>query len=190
MSIVLRVVAVLLLLGKNAVPALGIVLREWTAPSALVLYLGENIVMILLAALTVRVLAPEGIGEKIRTFFLIAVPFTFGAAVFTIAVLIIRNDDYVIQPRELLTGLAVMLVFQLVIFATDLRRLRGITIPESEELLVGVIGRVFLLAFAVWAGLLLAFFVTTPFVLPFIVLKTIVDVGSGIRALTPARRIQ
>jgi Family of unknown function (DUF6498) len=123
------------------------------------------------------ILAPDGIREKLRTFFLVAIPFTFGAAVLTGAVLLIRDDDYVLRPRELFSGLAVMLVFQLVIFLTDLRRLRGINLPDAETYLTGALGRVFLLAFAVWAGLLLAFFVNSAFVIPFIVLKTIVDVG-------------
>src|SRR5688572_28706696 len=116
MTTVLRLLASIFTLAKNAVPALGIVLREWAAPSALLLYLGENIVMILLAAAIMRFLGPEGVRHKIGTFFLIATPFTFGAAAFTTAVLVIRQDDYVIQPRELLTGLAVMLVFQILLF--------------------------------------------------------------------------
>jgi hypothetical protein len=173
-----RVLAALLSLAKNAVPALGVLLRDWAAPGALLLYLGENIVLALLAALTARIAGPPGHGSSLRTFFLIATPFTFGAAVLTGAVLVIRADKYTLAPRELLGGLALMVVFQLIGFAANLRRVRGITLPECEELLVGVLGRVFLLAFAVWAGLLLALFVTTAFVIPFMLLKTIVDLGS------------
>ena len=172
-----RFFAALLLVAKNAVPALGILVREWAAPGALLLYLGENIVLIVLAATAMRLLAPAGIEEKIRTFFLISVPFTFAAALFTFAVILIRGE-YQIRPRELLAGLAAMLVFQLLSFAADLRRLRGISLPDAENLLVGVISRVFLLAFAVWAGMLLAFAVSSAFVIPFILLKTIVDLAN------------
>lgn len=178
MTTVLRLVASIFTLAKNAVPALGILVREWAAPSALLLYLGENIVLILLGALAMRFFGPNGIREKLGTFFLIATPFTFGAAAFTTAVLVIRNDDYLIRPRELLTGLAMMLGFQLLLFATDLSRVRELNLPDAENYLSDILGRVFLLAFAVWAGLLLAFFVNSAFVIPFIVLKTIVDVGS------------
>jgi hypothetical protein len=173
-----RALAALLSLAKNAVPALGVLLRDWAAPGALLLYLGENIVLALLAALTVRLAGPPGHGNSLRTFFLIAAPFTFGAAILTAAVLVIQADAYTLAPRELLGGLALMVTFQLIGFAANLRRVRGITLAECENLLVGVLGRVFLLALAVWAGLLLAFFVTTAFVIPFMILKTIVDLGS------------
>lgn len=192
-----RIVAALLSLAKNAVPAFGVFARDWAPPGALLLYLGENIVLVLLGALTVRMLAPaeevidgrpKSKRESLQTFFLVAAPFTFGAAVLTSAVILIRADEYTLNPRELLTGFALMLVFQLLAFATNVRRLRGITLAESENMLVSVLGRVFLLAFAVWAGLLLALFVTTAFVIPFMVLKTIVDLGS-LRPGTVKRRL-
>lgn len=181
-----RLVAALLSLAKNAVPALGVLVRDWAPPGALLLYLGENIVLVLLAALTVRLIGPESDTiegrvktrrESLRTFFLIAAPFTLGAAVMTGAVILIRTE-YAVDARELATGFAMMLVFQLLGFFAGLRRLRGITLAECENLLVGVLGRVFLLALAVWAGLLVAFFFTSAFVIPFMILKTIVDLGS------------
>ena len=180
-----RLIAALLALARNAVPAFGVFVRDWAVADALLLYLGENIVLALLTALTVRLLAPESEAidgriksrsESLSTFFLVAVPFTFGAAVFTIFVVAIR-DEYTIRPGELATGLAVMVLFQLISFAVGLHRLRGTTLAEFENLLVSVLGRVFLLAFAVWAGLFLAFFFSTAFVIPFMVLKTIVDLG-------------
>jgi hypothetical protein len=180
-----RVIAALLALARNAVPAFGVFVRDWAAANALLLYLGENVVMALLAALTVRLLAPasEAIegkeksrGESLRTFFLIAVPFTCGAAVFALVVVLIR-EEYSIRPHELASGLALMVLFQLIAFATGLRRLRGTTLAEFENMLVSVLGRVFLLAFAVWAGLFLVFFFSTAFVIPFMVLKTIADLG-------------
>lgn len=191
-----RIVAALLSLAKNAVPAFGVLVRDWAPPGALLLYLGENVVLVLLGALTVLLVAPkeetiEGKiktrGESLRTFFLIAAPFTFGAAVFTIFVFSIR-DEYTIRPSELTAAFGTMLALQLLGFATSLVRLKGITLAECEHLLVGVLGRVFLLAFAVWAGLLLAFFVSTAFVIPFMILKTIVDLGS-LRPETLKRRV-
>jgi len=177
-----RLVAALLTLAKNAVPAAGVLLREWAAPGALLLYLGENVTLVLLAAMTFRVALPESQSrtDALKTFFLVAVPFTFGAAVFTGAVILIR-EEYRVAPRELASGLATMAVFQLLAFALGLRRARGKPQAELEVMLSDVLGRVFLLAFAVWAGLLLAFFVSNAFVIPFIVLKTIVDIGSLFR---------
>jgi hypothetical protein len=57
----------------------------------------------------------------------------------------------------------------------DLQRLRGTTPEECEAMLTGVLGRVFLLAFAVWAGIFAVIFFGNAFVVPFMVLKTIAD---------------
>ena len=181
-----RIVAALLSIAKNGVPAFGVLLRDWAAPGALLLYLGENIVLALLGALTVLLVAPpseiiEGKvktrGESLRTFFLIAAPFTFGAAVMTLAVIAIRTE-YTINARELATGFGLMLLFQVIGFAVGLRQMRGITLAESENMLVSILGRIFLLALAVWIGLAIAFVFSSAFVIPFMVLKTIVDLGS------------
>ncbi len=181
-----RIVAALLSIAKNGVPALGILLRDWAAPSALLLYLGENIVLALLGALTVLLVAPKSEviegklksrRESLQTFFLIAAPFTFGAAVITLAVIVIRTE-YAIDARELATGFALMLLFQAIGFFVGLRQMRGITLADSENMLVSILGRIFLLALAVWIGLILAFFVSSAFVIPFMILKTIVDLGS------------
>lgn len=178
-----QLIATLLTLARNAVPLAGVLLRDWAAPGALLLYLGENVVLVLLAAWTVRLVAPveEVIDgerktrrEAIRTFALIAAPFTFGAAAITAGVLFVRSD-YAVDARELLTGLATMAVLQLLAFASNVRRLRGVSLAESESMLVSVLGRVFLLAFAVWAGLILALFVSSAFVVPFMLLKTAID---------------
>lgn len=176
-------IAALMTLARNAVPLAGVLLRDWAAPGALLLYLGENVILVLLAACTVRLVAPtdEVIeGERktrrdaLRTFALIAAPFTFGAAAITAGVLFIRSD-YAFDVRELLAGLATMAVLQLLAFASNIRRLRGVSLAESETMLVSVLGRVFLLAFAVWAGLIVALFVSSAFVVPFMLLKTLID---------------
>lgn len=168
-----RLIAALLSLAKNGVPAFGVLVREWTAPGALLLYLGENIVLVLLAALAVRTIVTR---KSMQTFFLVAVPFTFGAAVMTLAVIVI-HDEYTIDARELAAGFGLMVVFQVIAFATRLRRIRAMPAADAENMLVGVLGRIFLLAFAVWIGLIVAFFWTSAFVIPFVVLKMIVDLG-------------
>jgi hypothetical protein len=178
-----QLIAALLTLARNAVPMAGLLVRDWAAPGALLLYLGENVVLVLLAAWTVRLVAPveevidgerKSRRDSIRTFALIAAPFTLGAAAITAGVLFVRSD-YAVNVRELLAGLAAMAVLQLIAFASNIRRLRGVSLAESEAMLVSVLGRVFLLAFAVWAGLIAALFVSFAFVVPFMLLKTLVD---------------
>ncbi len=173
-----------LTLGRNGIPAALVFLRDWNASNAMLLYLGENVAAVLLVLLAVRLTAParetiEGRmktrGESLRTFLLVAVPFTFGAAVFAGFVIAVKTE-YVLDARELGSGLAMMFVFQLVGFAMTLRQLRGTTLADAEHVLVSVLGRVFLLAFAVWAGMFLIVLLSGAFFLPFVALKTLVDV--------------
>ena len=181
-------VALLAIIGKNAVPAAGLAARRWDASNAMLLFLAENVMLVLLGALLVRLRAPATSEESdqrqnetktrssaLRTFFLVAVPFTFGAAVFTVFIIAIR-DEYTVAPRELLLGFGAMLLFQLVAFGNDLGRLRGITLAAAEDLLVGVLGRVFFLAFAIWLGLFVVMVFASAFFLPFLLLKTLMDV--------------
>ena len=168
------IAAIISTLGKNLVPAAGFVARDWAPFKPMLLYLGENIVAVLLAALAFRMAVAEGKNrsDALRTFFLIAAPFTFGAALITSFIAFIRG---VRIDQELMVGFVLMLFFQLVGFNVDLQRLRGATQEESEGMLTGVLGRVFLLAFAVWAGIFAVILLGNAFVLPFIVLKTIAD---------------
>ena len=175
-------IALLSTLSKNAVPAAGFLTRDWEASNAILLYLGENVVAVMLAALTVHFLAPvsENIDgetrtrrDALRTFLLVAGPFTFGAAVITVAVMA-AHGGLAVRLRELLAGLLIMLTFQLFGFAMNLGR-RGTTLRDSENMLVGVLGRVFLLAFAVWAGIFFSIVFPDKFIVPFIALKTLAD---------------
>jgi hypothetical protein len=181
-------VALLAIVGKNAVPAAGLTARQWDASNAMLLFLAENIVLVLLGALLVRLRAPATSEERdqnegetktrssaLRSFFLVAVPFTFGATVITVFVIAIR-DEYTVAPRELFLGFGAMLLFQFVGFANDLGRLRGITLAAAEDVLVSVLGRVFFLAFAVWLGLFVVMVFASAFFLPFVLLKTLMDV--------------
>lgn len=183
MPATMPIVSALLALARNAIPFLGVLIQDWAAPSALLLYLGENCTLSLLGALFVRLRASKDEvidGERktrrevLQVFALISGPFTFGAAAITSVVLLARSE-YVIQWDELLAAFMTMIVLQLMAFATNMARNREVTLAASETMLTGILLRVFLLAFAVWAGLLLAIFITPVFVVPFMILKTIVD---------------
>jgi hypothetical protein len=97
--------------------------------------------------------------------------------VFSLFVFFVQ-PGFALATRELLAAFGMMAVVQCIGFARDRHRLRGISLKAAEDLLVGVLGRVFLLALAVLIGVWLAFAWTTAFVLPFMLLKTIVDLWS------------
>jgi hypothetical protein len=181
-----RIIEAVLALVKNFIPAAGVLVRDWAPAEAMLPYLGENVVLVLLAALLVRVVAPasevidgraKSRGDSLKTFFVVAVPFTVAAAVFSLFVFFVQ-PGFALATRELLAAFGMMAVVQCIGFARDRHRLRGISLKAAEDLLVGVLGRVFLLALAVLIGVWLAFAWTTAFVLPFMLLKTIVDLWS------------
>lgn len=173
--------------GKNAVPLAGTLVADWQAVVPMLLYLVENVVIVLLAALAVRILAPpseviDGAtkhrGESLKTFFLLAGPFSFGAAVLTGFVMLQQRESI---PSGFITSVAMILGFQFVSFFGDLMNLRGVTLATAEGMLVGVLGRVFLLAFAAFVGIWAAILGgMSAFVIPFILLKTLADLA-GIR---------
>ncbi|HEX6158998.1 MAG TPA: DUF6498-containing protein [Thermoanaerobaculia bacterium] len=176
-------------LGRNSIPAALVVLRDWNAANAMLLYLGENIASVFLTWLTIR-FTPLGAAERknlLSTFLLVAVPFTFGAALIGAFVVHVRTE-YTVDPRELSAGLALMLAFQSIAFVANLRRARTATLQEAETMATDVLGRVFLLAFAIWAGIFCVIFFSGAFFLPFALLKAVVDLGSlrGIRKRSDA----
>ncbi|MCB9100538.1 MAG: hypothetical protein H6632_13425 [Anaerolineales bacterium] len=86
------------------------------------------------------------------------------------------------------SGLLGILIFQLVGFLADLVWLRPLSLAQAEKLGEQSMGRAALLYVAVFAGLCAASFHPYGFLLPFIGLKTMVDVGQPIQAMWNYRR--
>lgn len=157
----------------------------------MLIYFLENLIAVLLAAARVRLLAPprDDTSPNHRTrrsllssYLTIALGFTLVNGVFIAAFLFLFND--VAVPRTLvLWGMVAAAFFQLFLFVFDLGRLRGLTLGAGETLLEQSLGRVALLHLAVFVGVIAAAFTRGWFVVPFIVLKTIVDVGTPVQAM-------
>lgn len=177
-------------LGVNLVPAAAVSLSG-SAEAAMLIYFLENLIAVLLAAARVRLLAPPrddtSPNHRMRrsllsSYLTIALGFTLVNGVFIAAFLFLFND--VAVPRTLvLWGMVAAAFFQLFLFVFDLGRLRGLTLGGSETLLEQSLGRVALLHLAVFVGVIAAAFTRGWFVVPFIVLKTIVDVGTPVQAM-------
>ena len=87
-------------------------------------------------------------------------------------------------PRPVLVlGLGLIIIFELIAFAAGYFRLRPLSIARAESVLERTLGRVFLLHLGVFIGVFLAAAFASWFVWPFIVLKTITDVGQALQAL-------
>lgn len=179
-------------LGINSIPAIGLFVAGWTPQTAMLLYLLENLVAVLLGALLVHLLVPsreETPGSKPRdrrtvlnTFLLVAITFSVGSSIF-MAFFLFKDPGARPELDAVRAGLAGILAFQLFGFLSDFVWLRPLSLVQGEKLLERSLGRVFLLYLAVFVGIFLALFSDRWFLVPFVGLKTMVDVGQPIQFL-------
>jgi hypothetical protein len=200
----------LTVLGVNAVPALGVFAGGWPAETAMLVYLLETLTMIALSALRVRLLAPareETAGEPspllagvtatpvgatslmgnkprdrrqiLEGFLVVSFGFAGVSGVF-IAVFLLLILKAPIAGSDVAAGLAAILVFQLFELVADLILWRRLSLAQSETLLLQSLRRAFVLYFGVFAGLCGAAYAGSWFVIPFIVLKTLMDLGTQV----------
>lgn len=190
-SIVAALAPVATALGVNAVPVAAVFAADAPPETVMVLYFMENLVTVLLTAALVRLLAPARDESSrnhrtrrslLQTYLLVALGFTLVNGVFIAAFvgLFLR----VAIPRPVLVlGLGLIVIFELIAFAAGYFRLRPLSIAWAESVLERTLGRVFLLHLGVFIGVFLAAAFASWFVWPFIVLKTITDVGQALQAL-------
>lgn len=186
----------LLALGINAVPAAGLALAGWSSATALASYWAENLVGVLLVAIRIalhrrrthraghylaQIDSRSPRATRARTSFL--AEFLVTGLVFTLAHgLLIGLFAHVtkseIDPVALRNGMLGIAVMQLVGFAFDALTLASRPFAWVRQLALFTIGRITLVHLAVIAGVGLAALsgVDQYFVLPFILLKTSVDV--------------
>ncbi len=191
-SILNGLTSLLTALGINAVPVGGMLFSGWAPETAMLLYLIENIVAVPLAVLCVRLLAPaqEDVpGEKRRErrsmlqgHLLVGIVFSIGSGIF-MGFFLFGILKAPIELSALRFGAATILAFQLFGFISDFFLLRPLSLVRAEKVLAVGLGRVALLFLAVFFGVFLALFSDWWFLIPFIVLKTIVDIGQPIQFL-------
>lgn len=189
-------IAALQALGVNAVPVVGVVAADWSVETAILLYLLENLAGIPLAALLVRLLAPARVelpgmrvrkrGEVLQTYLILALGFSFFSLIF-ITFFVIRNSGGAFDFTGLRGGALTIGLFLVAGFLADLALMRPLSLARGEKILERSLGRIFLLHLAVFLGVFLALFDQRAFFIPFVVLKTIVDLGYLLQAM-PWRR--
>jgi hypothetical protein len=120
--------------------------------------------------------------EMLKSYLVVTLGLSAGTAVFLLVFLFLIMRVQ-IDPAILRTGLLGILVFQLLNLLGDVVWLRALSLDQAEKLLNQSMGRVALLYLAVFAGVCAAPFHADGFLLPFIGLKTMVDIGQPIQAL-------
>ena len=188
--------ATLQAVGINAVPVVGMFAAGWSVETAILLYLLENLVGIPLVALLVRLLAPptaevagQGVrrrDEILRTYLLVAVSFSLGSAIF-IAFVILRTSNGAFDFTGVWAGLSAISMLALLGFLADLVFLRPLSLPRAEKVLERSLGRIFVLYLAVFIGIFVAVFGLASFFVPFVILKTLMDIGFLFQAFARPR---
>jgi len=191
-------------LGQNAIPIGMFFLRGGSVESALLLYFLETILAILLGAAFVLMRAPaedpayaEMVSSRsqvvvngrvsyhnqplnrrtmIQNFLLIALAFSLIPGVFIIAFLsLVLHSE--ISVMGILFSMAGIFLFQLVNFIKEYIFLGELTPDSANEILTQIMSRSFLIYLSVFAGMILAAFVQSWFILPFAALKTLADLS-------------
>lgn len=169
-------------IGINAVPAAGFFAGGWSASQTMLLYLLENLSLVVLAALRVRlfVLADQR-KSLVSTFLMVGLGFSGVSAIF-VAFFLFAIIKAPVDLTETMQAFGMIAAVQLGVVAYDAAMgPRPLPVANGEKILEQTLGRVFLLAMAVFIGMFVAAFVERWFVVPFMILKTIVDVGTQVQ---------
>jgi uncharacterized membrane protein (DUF485 family) len=202
--IIQRVFSFITALGRNAIP-LGVVLFGGnSAQSAMVLYFLETLVAIILAAIYVRLRASAedpgyaGISSTrsqiitngrvsyrsqtgnrktlIQNFLIFSLGFSLIPGIFMIVfVSLILHAD--ISSATITSGMAGIASFQILNFIAEFFTLGALTPESASNFLTQSMGRSAVIYISVFAGMILAAFVQSWFLVPFAVFKTILDVS-------------
>ncbi|MDQ3799606.1 MAG: DUF6498-containing protein [Acidobacteriota bacterium] len=177
-------------LAINVIPLALWFFEDYPVETIVILYALESVLAMLFAVLCVLFLAPsEQRDEKIcKTRFKKKVigdflwMFGFGTALVlffpTTVIFLVKHGENVTLPAVIF-GLKLVLAFQLFEFFSNLYLLRPLSLKQSEFLLASSFGGIAVMLVSVFLGFIAAAFGMV--FLPFIVLKTIVDIGQPVQ---------
>lgn len=174
----------------NIIPITLWYFDDLSAKAAMLVYAFEALFAVVFAILCVQLISPaydpEGSskykrkGKLIADFSMIAFGFLGVLGVFVgVFIFLFLGVDF-----DLLTiaiALVIVLAFQVAEFFVDVVTFRPLPLKRAEFLLSNSMGKTAVLFFGVFFGVFLAGFVNEWFVLPLIVLKTIIDIGEPIQ---------
>jgi len=189
-------------LGRNAIPLGVVVFGGSSTQTAMVLYLLETVIGILLSALVVRLRAPakdsayaslastqmkittngrtvyrNHAGDRrslIQNFLIFSLTFSLVPGLFMVAFVFAILEAQV-SSTTILYGTAGIFVFQLLNFGREYFFFRDMSPESANGLLTNSSSRAAVLYFSVFIGMILAAFVRDWFLIPFAVLKTLTE---------------
>lgn len=190
-SIIGFIISLISVLGINFIPLEMWLYRDFSSENTMLLYALENVAAIFLAVIFVFLFAPKREQAKklltrkevLQNYLVAAVSLSVGSGIFLCAFifLILKTE---IAAAAIISGLMWIFGFQILEFIADFIMLRPLSLVKTEVFLNRSLGRIALLFLCVFLGIFLALFVDKWFVVPFIILKTLVDIGEQIQIFT------
>lgn len=174
----------------NVVPLAFWFFEDYTAETTMLIYAGEAIAAILFAVVCVLIISPSrevnGVrqykekAKLIGDFLWISMGLAVGTTIMLTAFILVALKSE-IHLRDVGNALLIVLAFQAAELVVNVLTLRPLPLNKAEHFLTGSMGKSALLFFGVFIGWFLAIFVTTWFVVPFVIMKLIVDIGEPIQ---------
>ena len=185
------VISLISVLSINFIPLEMWLYRDFSSENMMLLYALENITAIFLAVIFVFLFAPKREQAKkiltrrevLQNYLVAAIRLSVGSGVFLLAFffLILKSE---ITSGAIISGLIWIFGFLILEFFADFIMMRPLSLTKAEVFLNRSLGRVVFLFLCVFLGIFLALFVDRWFVVPFIILKTIIDIGEQIQIFT------
>lgn len=170
--------------GINFIPLEMWLYDDFSGAQSMILYWLENVSAFVLAIVFVLLFAPKSdLTGKIRTrkdviklYLLPGIAFSIGAAVFFFFV-VFKALASEIDLTEIASSMKWIAGLLLLEFVADALLVRRLTLLQAQLYFNRSLGRIFLFFLSVFIGYFLILFGVGWFIVPFIVLKTISDIG-------------
>jgi hypothetical protein len=167
------VLSILTTLGINFIPLEMWLSDSFSGAETIVLYALENLVMLTLALILIRLLAPR---SDLKGFAVTGYSFCLVTSIF-IALFIFKLMPGEVALSDVAAAMKSIIVLQFIGFIIDLIFLRPMSSTGAERVMRSSLGRILVVQFfGVFIGVFCAFLFGN-FVLPFIVIKTLFDIG-------------
>ncbi|HEX8250098.1 MAG TPA: hypothetical protein VF599_18130 [Pyrinomonadaceae bacterium] len=178
--------------GITVVPLALWFFEDYPVATVAVLYVLESIMAVIFAILCVLLLAPSGRQsekagkitgkiEIIKNLLWVFVPWAIFSLVFPAAVIVSpKINGGGVTFDDVIYGLKFILAFQLLEFFSNLYLLRPLSVKEGEYFLSYSLGGMAVIFVSIFLGFFAAVIGISIF-LPFIVLKTFIDIGQPVQ---------
>ncbi|HLM61452.1 MAG TPA: hypothetical protein VK308_11670 [Pyrinomonadaceae bacterium] len=186
-SIVGFIISIISVLGINFIPLEMLLYKNYSSETTMIVYALENVLTIFLATVFIMLFAPRlDLTGKIRTrkellqmYLISTVSLSVGTGIFlSFFIFVILRVD--VSFQAVVTAMIWIFGFLILEFIADSIMLRPLSLAQADIFLTRSVRRVFLLFLCVFLGIFLAAFVSSGFVAPFIILKTLADIADQI----------